>query len=227
MSQLSFNLVAIAIFVTTMASLLGPLVQLSPVVPAIAAFSLLSAATLDTWSFNGQGSNLLLDWLARWSPQHRQRVIRHEAGHFLVAHLLGIPVTGYTLTAWEAFRLGQPGFGGVQFDTQELETELAQGQLSGHLLDRYCTIWMAGIAAEAIAYPTVEGGLDDRQKLRRVLTELQLSPQAAQVKERLALLRAKDLLTQHEEGLAALEHALTTRLSVSECKAILPKLPES
>jgi hypothetical protein len=221
MSQLSLNLVAIAIFLMTMTSLLGPLVHLSPAIPAIATFSLLGIATLDTFSFQGQGSNVLLDWLAGFSDDHRQRVARHEAGHFLVAHLVNIPVTGYTLTAWEAMRQGYAGYGGVQFDTQELDAELAQGTLSGQLLDRYCTIWMAGIAAEAIAYPTVEGGADDRQKLRIVLGQLQLSAQDAQLKERLAIIRAKDLLKTHGEVLESLSVALIQRASVVECQAII------
>jgi hypothetical protein len=221
MSQLSLNLVAIAIFLMTMTSLLSPLVHLSAAWPAIATFSLLGIATLDTFSFQGQGSNLLLDWLAGFSVEHRQRVARHEAGHFLVAQLMDIPVTGYALTAWTAMRQGHPGYGGVRFDSQELDAELAQGTLSGQLLDRYCTIWMAGIAAEAIAYDTVAGGGDDRQKLRGVLTQLNLPPQAAQLKERLAIIRAKDLLKTHGEALEALTTALSQRSSVAECQAMI------
>ncbi|MBD2021346.1 ATP-dependent Zn protease, partial [Leptolyngbya sp. FACHB-36] len=79
MSQLSLNLVAISIFVVTMTTLLGPLVHLSPVVPTIAVASALGLATLDTLSWQGRGATLLLDWLARFSPEHRDRVVRHEA----------------------------------------------------------------------------------------------------------------------------------------------------
>ncbi|MCY7391166.1 MAG: ATP-dependent Zn protease, partial [Leptolyngbyaceae cyanobacterium CAN_BIN12] len=100
MSQLSLNLVAISIFVITMSALLGPLVQLSPVVPAIATASVLGLAALDTLSWQGRGSTLMLDWLAGFSAEHRARIIRHEAGHFLVARQLDIPVTDYTLSAW-------------------------------------------------------------------------------------------------------------------------------
>ncbi len=223
MSQLSLNVVAIAIFLTTMVSLLGPLVHISPTIPAIAVFGLLGIATLDSFSFQGQGGNLVLDWLAGFSPEHRQRVVRHEAGHFLVSELMNIPVTGYALTAWTAMRQGHPGYGGVRFDVQELDAELAQGTLSGQLLDRYCTIWMAGIAAEAIAYPTVLGGVDDRQKLRSVLAQLNLSPQEAQLKERLAILRAKDLLKTNAEIFTALTTALEQNLPVAECQGIIAR----
>jgi len=43
-------------------------------------------------------------------------VIRHEAGHVLVAYLLRIPLLGYVLNPWQAFRRGIPGYGGVELD---------------------------------------------------------------------------------------------------------------
>lgn len=224
MSQLSLNLVAITIFIVTMTSVLGPLVHLSPVIPAIATAGALGLATLDTFSWQGQGSTLLLDWVARFSTQHRARVLRHEAGHFLVANLLGIPVTGYTLSAWEAFRQGQPGQGGVQFDGQELETELRRGVLSQQLLDRYCTIWMAGAAAEVLTCGTVEGGGDDRQKLRAVLAQLRLSQQECQQKERWAALRAKTLIQEHRTAFEALVTAMAQRASVTECQQVIQQI---
>ena len=87
MSQTALNLIAISVFVLTFSSLLGPLFDLSPIVPAITTFSLLGLATLDSFSLQGKGSSLLLDWLASASPGHRIRIARHEAGHFMVAHL--------------------------------------------------------------------------------------------------------------------------------------------
>jgi len=217
MSQLSLNLVAISIFLVTMTALLGPLVNLSPAIPAIATFGFLSIATLDSFQWQGQGASLVLDFLAGFSSQHRDRVIRHEAGHFLAAEQLNIPVTGYALTAWEALKQGHAGQGGVRFDTTELETELQAGKLSGQMLDRFCTVWMAGIAAEKLTYGNVEGGSDDRNKLRGVLTQLGISPQECEQKERLAILRAKTLLEANQSAYDVLVNALQQRLSVSEC----------
>lgn len=218
MSNTTLNLVAIAIFSLVMLSLVGPLVQISPTVPAIAAFGMLSVATVDTLQFQGRGGTLLLDWVANFSPEHRQRVIRHEAGHFLLAHLLEIPVTGYTLTAWDALRQGQPGLGGVSFDIQDLETQLAENALSVQLVDRYCTVWMAGIAAEQRIYGTAEGGADDRQKIRLLWSQLRRPNAEADQKQRWAALQATTLLEKHQPAYDALVTALEQRASIEECQ---------
>lgn len=218
MSQTALNLVAITIFTLVMSTLLGPWLHLSPVVPAIAAFGLLGLATVDTLGWQGQGATLLVDWVARFSPDHRDRVLRHEAGHFLVAHLLNIPITGYTLSAWEAFRQGQPGQGGVSFSSQELDAELERGVLSDQLIDRYCTVWMAGIAAESLLYGSAEGGGDDRQKFRILWTQLRRSPEQGLLKEKWALLQAKTLIETHRAAYDALVDAMTSRLPPAECR---------
>jgi hypothetical protein len=224
MSQTALNLIAITIFTLVMSSLLGPLVNLSPVVPAIAVFGLLGAATLDTLSWQGRGGTLLLDWLARFSPQHRERVIRHEAGHFLVAHLLNIPITGYTLSAWDAFRQGQPGLGGVSFDSQELEAELAKGALSVQLVDRYCTVWMAGMAAEKLVYGNAEGGADDREKLRILWMQLKRPLSECETKERWAALQARSLLEAHQSVYEELVTAMTQAESVAKCREVVKQV---
>lgn len=217
MSQLTLNLVAISVFLMTLSALLGPLVHLSPVIPAIATAGILGLAAVDTFSWQGNGIALFLDWLAGWSMAHRDRVVQHEAGHFLVAYHLQIPVTDYTLNAWEAFRKGLPGQGGVQFDTTELEAELQKNTLSAHLLDRYCTIWMAGAAAEHLIYNEVQGGRDDLQKLRFTLSQLRFSGTALEQKERWSALQAKTILQENWETFEALVIAMQQRASVAAC----------
>lgn len=218
MSQLSLNLIAISVFTVTMASLLGPIVHLSPLVPAIATAGALGIATLDTLSWQGQGATLLLDGIARFSAQYRTRIVHHEAGHFLVAHHLGIPITGYSLSAWEAFRQEHPGQGGVQVEAQALEQELQAGSPNTTpVLDRYCTVWMAGVAAETIMYGDVQGGKDDRQVLRTVLQQQGLTAAACEQAERWALLRAKTILNDQATAYAALVTAMEQRSSVVDC----------
>ncbi|MGI0485656.1 ATP-dependent Zn protease [Pantanalinema rosaneae CENA516] len=201
-----------------MASLLGPIVHLSPLVPAIATAGALGIATLDTLSWQGQGATLLLDGIARFSAQYRTRIVHHEAGHFLVAHHLGIPITGYSLSAWEAFRQGHQGQAGVQVDAQELEQTLRPGAASTtSVLDRYCTVWMAGIAAESLTYGDVQGGKDDLQVLRAVLRQQGLTPTACDQAERWALLRAKTILKDQATAHATLVQAMAQRLPIEQC----------
>jgi len=221
MNQITFNLIAISIFTVTMSSLLGPLVHLSPLIPAIAVVTLMGLATVDRFAWQGTGGTLLVDWFARRSPAHCDRVIHHEAGHFLVAYLLNIPITGYALSAWEAFRQGQAGQGGVTFDCQELEAELQQGTLSAQLLERYCTVWMAGGVAETLVYGNVEGGSDDLQKFRTIWGQLRRPNREGQEKERGAVLKARNLLQQHQEAYQALVEALKQEMNVTECYQII------
>ncbi|MGV0023427.1 ATP-dependent Zn protease [Phormidesmis priestleyi] len=221
MNQTALNLIAISIFAMTVSTILGPLVNLPPALPAIATFTVLGLATLDSFTWQGRGGTIVLGWLASFSPAHRARVARHEAGHFLVAQQLGIPVTGYTLSAWEAFRAGQSGQGGVQFDTQELEEQLQQKKLSVQLVDRYCTVWMAGGVAETLAYKTVEGGNDDLQKLRTTLAQLRLPDSQIQQKERWAALQAKNLIEQNQAVYDALVAAMEERRSVEDCRQLI------
>lgn len=39
-----------------------------------------------------------IDWFSQVFPDYRERVVRHEAAHFLTGYLLGVPVGAYSLT---------------------------------------------------------------------------------------------------------------------------------
>jgi hypothetical protein len=221
MNPLSLNLIAITIFVFTMSALLGPLIHLSPTVPAIAVAGLLGLVTIDTLGWQGRGLAIALDAISGMSAERRLRVTQHEAGHFLVAHLLEVPISGYTLTAWDAFKQGQNGRGGVQFDDRQLLDQLQQGTISDRLLNRYATIWMAGMAAEILLYGTAEGGDDDLLQLRSILSQLRPTITDISARERWALLQAKTFLQSHPEAYKQLVEAMEQRLSVEECTQVI------
>jgi hypothetical protein len=221
MSQTTLNLVAIAIFVFTMSSVFAPLVDYSQTIPAAGAFGLLGLLAADRWGFEGQGATLFVDWVARRSPEYRDRIAYHEAGHFLVAYLLDIPVTNYALTAWEAYRQGHPARGGVEFSDEHL---VAKSQwLSSSMLKNYFTVWMAGIAAEKLVYDKAEGGGDDLQKLRAVLAATEPSSFNQKQKERLASEQARTLLQAHWKAYSLLVEAMKQRQPVSECYQLLER----
>lgn len=226
MSQTTLNLIAISIFLVTLSTLAGPLFNLSPTIPAIATCTLLGLATFDSFGLQGKGGAVISDLLAWTSPKNRDRILHHEAGHFLVAHFLDIPVTGYTLSAWEALKQKQPGLGGVTFADDELASQLRQGALKANLLDRYCTIWMAGIAAENLVYNNAQGGTDDTNKLRKVLTPLGFSAAAQEQKQRFSVMRAKTILTENWAAYEALVKAMQQRVSVDECRLVIARNPQ-
>jgi hypothetical protein len=208
--QTSLNAIALSVALLSFSVLLGPYLNLPSAVPAAITLGVLVLAAIDTFGFNGLGSRLLLDGCSQFSPAHRQRVIHHEAGHFLTAQLLDIPVAGYTLTAWEAFRQGHSGQGGVRVEIPDFGETMTASEL-----ERYCTIWMAGGVAESLVYDNVEGGADDLKTLRSVLNQLEIKD--ALLKERLAGLRAQQLLQTHWETYEALVMAMAQRAPVAEC----------
>ncbi|NJL86425.1 MAG: ATP-dependent Zn protease [Leptolyngbyaceae cyanobacterium SM1_1_3] len=221
MRQTTLNLIAVSIFTVTMASLLGPLLQVSPLIPAVVTVGLLGIVTFDQLGLGGRLGAIAVDGLERTSSAYRERILHHEAGHFLIAHLLQIPVVDYTLSPWETWRRGLPGLGGVVFDTQSLEQALSQGQISAQSLNQFCLVWMAGIAAEQVIYGSAIGGDDDRQKLRSVCMNLQLAPSQSAMRERWALLQAKTLIQQHQAAYSALTQAMTERQPVTVCRQLL------
>lgn len=216
MQQTALNLIAIGVFAITLLSLLGPFFNISPAIPALATFSILALATLDTLGWQGKGVTLLLDSLAGTSSDYRARIVKHEAGHFLVAYLLDIAITGYALSAWEAFRQGQPGQGGVTFGEPNVTAPMPP-----ILIQRYCTVWMAGIAAETLVYGTAEGGAEDRQKLQGVLSVLGRSGSECLQQERFCTMQAKTLIQEHWAAYEALVTAMEQRTPVAECRLLI------
>lgn len=224
MNQTAINLIAISVFLMTLSTLLGPLINLSPTIPALTIVGFLGIATLDNFSFQGKGGTIVLDWLARFSPTYKERILHHEAGHFLVAHLLGISVTDYTLSAWEAWKIGQPGQGGIILEDNEIAQQLERGKIGVSMVERYCNIWMAGIAAEMLVFKSAEGGGDDKAKLNQFLTALGFEERIFEQKQRFHLLQAKNLIQENWEIYQSLVEAMRKGVDVEECKKVIGEI---
>jgi hypothetical protein len=216
--QISFNLVAICVFGMTISSLVAPLLNISSTVPILGIFALVVGATVDNFFLKSTAATLIIDAIASTNPEYRQRIINHEAGHFLVAYLLDIPITGYTLSAWESMKVGQLAQGGVMFTPPQ--TDKSDRILQQH----YFTVCMAGIAAEKLmsvgTSPTEnqsQGGSEDRQKIRQILLLAGKQQQEIVNQENLATLQAKTLIQTHWEAYQALVLSMAKRASVAEC----------
>ncbi len=212
--EISLNIIALSAFTIMFGSLVGPLVHFSPLIPISAVMALLVGTSLDNFFLQSRCAGLVLDAIARRDPTYVQRVIYHEAGHFLVAQQLGITITGYSLSAWEAWQQGQTGQGGVAFAPPP-------NPISGKLLQSYCAVWMAGIAAEQLIYGNSVGGQDDRQQLRSILKMAGCDASGAVRAESAALVQAQAQLTSHQPALEAVVQAFQERRSVTDCLALV------
>jgi hypothetical protein len=208
--QISLNLVAICIFGMTISSLVAPLIHVSSTMPIAIVAAIIAGTTIDNFFLKSTIATLVVDAIAGTKDAYRQRIVHHEAGHFLVAYLLDIPITGYTLSAWESWRQGRSAQGGVMFAPP-------QAAISSRLLEQYCTVWMAGIAAERLMYDRAEGGGEDRQKLRGILFVAGKQQQELVRQENAATLQAKTLIQTHWDAYQALVIAMKDRASVAEC----------
>lgn len=215
--QISLNLVAICIFGMTISSLVAPLIHIPSTLPIAIVAAIIVGATVDNFFLKSTVATLVLDAIAGTKSEYRQRIVHHEAGHFLVAYLLGIPITGYTLSAWESFRQGQSAQGGVMFAPP-------QANISAQLLQHYCTVWMAGIAAEKLIYDRSQGGGEDRQKLRGVLFVAGKQQQEIVKQENSATLQAKNLIQTNWEAYQALVTAMNDRTPVADCCTQIDRL---
>ncbi|HIK36814.1 MAG TPA: ATP-dependent Zn protease [Geminocystis sp. M7585_C2015_104] len=218
--EVGLNLLAIMVFIITILTLLGPVFHIPPTLPAFITFLLLGLVTVDTLAWKNQGTNLLLNSLA--FPQQKERIIYHEAGHFLTAYLYQIPVSGYTLSPWEAFKNGQDGAAGVVLDFTPF-VDKTKYNLRELLLqiEKISVVLMAGIAAEDVIYKNILGGEDDRKQMLSIYRDLGLDINQLKLEQRMAVLKAKNLIKENFSAYLALVEAMKKRLPVAECQEII------
>ncbi|KAG8367214.1 hypothetical protein BUALT_Bualt16G0049300 [Buddleja alternifolia] len=147
----------------------------------------------------------------------------HEAGHFLIAYLLGILPRGYTLTSLEALKKEgslnvQAGTAFVDFDFLE---EVSTGKVSATTLNKFSCIALAGVATEYLLFGTAEGGLSDINLLDKLLKSLGFTQKKADAQVRWAVLNTIILLRRHENARALLAEAMSEGRSVGSCVDII------
>lgn len=153
------------------------------------------------------------------NPGHVKRVVVHEAGHFLLAYLHGLPVQRYALSAWEAVKSRVPGQAATLFADDEFAGELQRGRVSASAVDRYSIVAMGGIAAEGMMLGESLGGDSDILAMVRLLAGLQPAWEANQIRvqAKWAVLQAVLLLREYRAAYDALREAMEARLSLGEC----------
>ncbi|XP_042437356.1 uncharacterized protein LOC122023360 isoform X1 [Zingiber officinale] len=199
---------------------------ISPAQILYVSLGLLFLWSLDSVYFYGGVKNLMLDTIGHISSQkYHNRVIQHEAGHFLIAYLLGVLPKGYTLTSWEALIKEnslnvQAGTAFVDFEFLE---EINAGKLSAKMLNRFSCIALAGVATEYLLFGYAEGGLADIDKLDKLLKSLGFTQRKADSQVRWSVLNTVLLLRRHEKVRSQLAEAMALGKSVGSCIDIIEK----
>lgn len=198
--------------------------QLSPQQLFYTSLGLLFLWTADAVSFNGGISGLVLDTIGHaLSNKYHNRVIQHEAGHFLIAYLLGILPRGYTLTSIDALK--KEGSLNVQAGTSFVDYEFLEevntGKVSALMLNRFSCIALAGVATEYLLFGCAEGGLADISKLDGLLKGLGFTQKKADSQVRWAVLNTIMLLRRHEQARAKLADAMSAGRSIGSCIGVI------
>lgn len=150
----------------------------------------------------------IIDKFSQVYPDYRQRVVQHEAAHFLVGYLMGVPVTNYSLS------IGQEH---TEFAEAKIQKRIIERQLEDEEIDQLALVAVAGIAAEGQNYEEVMGQTADLLDLQRLLlrSKTKLSDNQQQNITRWAVFSAANLLRQYKEEFQAVQEGMSQGASVS------------
>ncbi|XP_047067887.1 uncharacterized protein LOC124675863 [Lolium rigidum] len=143
-------------------------------------------------------------------PDYQERIARHEAAHFLISYLTGLPILGYSLDIGKEH---------VNLVDKQIEKLIYSGKLDQKELDRLAVITMAGLAAEGLEYDKVVGQSADLFSLQRFLnrTKPPLTKDQQQNLTRWAVLIAASLLKNNKAAHDALVSAMSQKATVLGC----------
>lgn len=142
------------------------------------------------------------------------RVCRHEAGHFLVGYLCGLPVKSYSIT--------DIGYPCVEFhptsDGPATGRELSAEEVAG-----LSVIAMSGSVAEILSFENAKGGENDFLELENIFKRSKefISSEKRQELTRWGALTAYNLINGNRDKYEKLVDAFRQKKSVAECVAAI------
>ncbi|KAG2452402.1 hypothetical protein HYH02_002645 [Chlamydomonas schloesseri] len=154
--------------------------------------------------------SVVIDRFSQLFPDYKDRVLKHEAAHFLLGYLVGVPITGYSV------ELGREH---TEFAEAKIQQRIIERQLTDEEIDSLALVAVAGMAAEGREYEEVMGQTADLYDLQRLLlrSKTKLSDAQQQNITRWAVWSAAGLLRSHAEEHKALIEAMRRGASVAEC----------
>eukprot|EP00891_Asterochloris_glomerata_P002802 jgi/Astpho2/2802/e_gw1.00050.156.1_t len=143
-------------------------------------------------------------------PDYRERVLRHEAAHFLTGYLLGLPIVGYSLDLQKAH---------TDFAEAKIGKRIIERQLEDEEINQLAVVAMAGATSEGMKYPEVQGQTADMIDLQRFMlrSKQKMTDNAQQNMTRWAVYNAAKLLRDNEKEYNALQSCMQRNQSVSDC----------
>ncbi|KAL6597750.1 hypothetical protein ACP70R_046555 [Stipagrostis hirtigluma subsp. patula] len=198
--------------------------ELSQLQILLIVLGLLSLWSVDFVYFGGGVRNLILDTIGHYvSQKYHNRVIQHEAGHFLIAYLLGVLPKGYTITSLDTLiKQGSLNVqAGTAFVDYEFLEEIKTGKMSARMLNKFSCIALAGVATEYLLYGMAEGGLADINKLDELLKGVGFTQKKADSQVRWAVLNTVLMLRRHRKAISQLAEAMSSGKSVGSCIEVI------
>ncbi|KAK1391943.1 Heat-inducible transcription repressor HrcA [Heracleum sosnowskyi] len=211
-----------AAFLTTVVGTTGALATLAGQLPGDWGFFVpyligsISFVVLAVGSTNPGLLQAAIGGFSTFFPDYQDRIARHEAAHFLVAYLLGLPILGYSLDI---------GKENVNLTDKRLEKLIYSGQLDAKELDRLAVVAMAGLAAEGLKYEKVVGQSVDLFNLQIFINRSKptITKDQQQNLTRWAVLLAASLLKTNTTLHEALMVAMSNKATVLECIEAIEK----
>ena len=211
LEKILFSVVLSAIFAFGAATVAGETLTF---LPEIVRFTVVQALSASPFVVLGVGiaspenfMRSLTTTYAKISPAYRARLARHEAGHVLVGHLLGLPLAAVSTNAAAA---------AAQFYDLQIEQRATMGGAklasaprfaSPGQLEAIAVVSLAGIMAEIRAFGQSEGGAADLGQLQEIYDRAGLDAEAQLETTRWAALQAFLLLKRHAIALETLVDA--------------------
>lgn len=151
-----------------------------------------------------------IDQFSQVFPDYKERVLCHEAAHFLAGYLMAVPVASYSLTMGKEH---------TDFAEAKLQSRLIERKLEAGEVDVLSIVALAGATAEALQYEDVIGQTADLDDLQRILlrSAAPMNAAAQQNQTRWACYQAASLLRTYAAEHAALREAMQRGARVAEC----------
>ena len=148
----------------------------------------------------------------------RERICRHEAGHFLCGYMCGLPVKNYAVSS-------DTGVACVEFHTNgnAASATSATGELSEEDIAHLAVVAMSGSVAEILAYGQSKGGENDLLELQNCFRRSQEFIGAAKQQDltRWGALTSYSLIKANFAKYEGLVNAFKENKSLAECVAII------